>query len=107
LPAAAGAHGQPAGGSADHDARKRAAAEQRRHERAARAHQKRIVDLEARISEREGEMKQIERAMAQPGFYEDRQAAEIRISRHQTLMWEVGELMHQWEQLQTSSPSET
>ena len=52
-------------------------------------------------------MKRIEASMAQPGFYDDRQAAETQISRHQALMWEVGDLMHQWEQLQTSASSET
>jgi hypothetical protein len=37
--------------------------------------------------------------MGSPGFYEDRAAAQAAIDRHQTLMWEVGELMHQWEVL--------
>ena len=37
--------------------------------------------------------------MAAPGFYEDRGASQSVIDRHQGLMWEVGELMHQWEML--------
>ena len=37
--------------------------------------------------------------MAAPGFYEQRDAAQPVIDRHQALMWEVGELMHQWESL--------
>ena len=37
--------------------------------------------------------------MAAPGFYEERDAAQPVIDRHQALMWEVGELMHQWEML--------
>jgi hypothetical protein len=37
--------------------------------------------------------------MAAPGFYEQRDAAQSVIDRHQALMWEVGELMHQWESL--------
>ena len=38
--------------------------------------------------------------MAAPGFYDDRAAAQPVIDRHQALMWEVGDLMHQWEELQ-------
>ena len=37
--------------------------------------------------------------MSQPSFYEDRDQAQPLIDRHQTLMWELGELMHQWEEL--------
>jgi hypothetical protein len=37
--------------------------------------------------------------MSAPGFYEDRTAAQGVIDRHQALMWQVGELMHQWEML--------
>jgi len=39
--------------------------------------------------------------MSAPGFYEDRAAAQPVIDRHQGLMWQVGELMHQWEELQS------
>ena len=42
--------------------------------------------------------------MAVPGFYDDRAAAQTTIDRHQALMWKVGDLMHQWEELQ-STPS--
>ena len=41
--------------------------------------------------------------MAAPGFYEDRIASRGVISRHQALMWEVGDLMHQWEELHVDS----
>ena len=44
-------------------------------------------------------MKEIEAAMSQPSFYEDRHQAQPVIDRHQTLMWELGDLMHQWEEL--------
>ncbi len=40
--------------------------------------------------------------MAAEGFYEDRHAAESVVARHQALMWEVGDLMHQWEMLQAA-----
>ena len=38
--------------------------------------------------------------MAAPGFYDDREASKHVIDRHQALMWEVGDLMAQWEALQ-------
>jgi hypothetical protein len=43
--------------------------------------------------------------MSAPGFYENREAAQPVIDRHQALMWEVGDLMHRWEELQMSQPS--
>ena len=38
--------------------------------------------------------------MAAPDFYRDHATAQPIIARHQALMWEVGDLMHQWEELQ-------
>jgi ATP-binding cassette subfamily F protein 3 len=85
---------------AAHEARKRQAAEQRKRDQAAKKLQSRISDLEARIAEREQAMKDIEAAMSAPGFYDDRDQAQPLIDRHQSLMWELGDLMHQWEELQ-------
>ena len=48
-------------------------------------------------------MKEIEAAMSAPGFYDNRDQAQPLIDRHQTLMWELGELMHQWEELSKSN----
>jgi hypothetical protein len=39
--------------------------------------------------------------MSAPGFYDDHESAKPVIDRHQALMWEVGDLMNQWEALQT------
>jgi ATP-binding cassette, subfamily F, member 3 len=85
----------------DHEQKKRADTEARKVARAAQAHRARIDDLEARIADREQAIRDIEATMAAPGFYDDRAAAQPVIDRHQALMWEVGELMHQWEELQT------
>jgi hypothetical protein len=38
--------------------------------------------------------------MSAPGFYDDREASKKVIDRHQALMWEVRDLMEQWEELQ-------
>jgi len=84
----------------DHQARKRAAAEQRKRDQAAKRLQSQISDLEARIAEREQAMKEIEAAMSAPGFYDNRDQAQPLVERHQSLMWELGDLMHQWEELQ-------
>jgi ATP-binding cassette subfamily F protein 3 len=82
---------------------KRADAETRKKRRALEERQKRITDLEARIAEREGRVRELEATMAGPGFYDDRQAAEQAAAQHQALMWEVGDLMHQWEMLLADS----
>jgi ATP-binding cassette subfamily F protein 3 len=83
-----------------YEEKKRLEAEARKARKAESARKKRIDDLELRIAEREREIKEIEAAMARPGFYEDRDASKPVIDRHQALMWEVGDLMGQWEALQ-------
>jgi ATP-binding cassette, subfamily F, member 3 len=92
------------------DERKRADAEARRRDRASRARRSEIERLEARIAETERAIRDIEQTMAVPGFYDDRTGAQPVIDRHQALMWQVGDLMHQWEELQhaadTSAPAE-
>ena len=86
----------------DHEQRKREQSQQRKREQAAKKAQTRISDIEAKIAEREQAMREIEAAMSAPGFYENRDQAQPLIDRHQTLMWELGELMHQWEELSKS-----
>ena len=44
--------------------------------------------------------------MASPAFYDDRAHAETVIRQHQTLMWEVGDLMNQWEAIQAEKTSD-
>jgi ATP-binding cassette subfamily F protein 3 len=93
--AKAGSHGDP---TATREERKRLDAETRRLQRENDRLKKRIADLESQIADRERMIKELEASMSQPGFYEDREAARPVIDRHQTLMWEVGDLMHQWEE---------
>jgi len=95
----------PATPKADHAEKKRADADARRAQKAAQARRAKIEDLETRIAECENAIREIEQTMAGPGFYENREAAQPVIDRHQALMWEVGDLMHRWEALQSSSTS--
>ena len=85
------------------DDRKRADAEVRKRTRAEGARRARIGELETRIAATEQAVREIERAMSAPGFYDDRAAAQAMIDRHQALMWEVGDLMSRWEALQSAS----
>jgi ATP-binding cassette subfamily F protein 3 len=82
--------------------KKRTDAEARKKQRAQQARQQRIEKLEARIAQTEQAIRDLELLMATPGFYDDRAAAQATVDRHQSLMWEVGDLMSQWEGLQTS-----
>ena len=85
---------------ADDEARRRARNQARKEQRAAQDRERRIADLEARIAEREQEVKALELKMSDTHFYDRRAAAEEIVARHQQLMWEVGDLMNQWEALQ-------
>jgi ATP-binding cassette subfamily F protein 3 len=92
------------------DDRKRADAERKKKQRAAETLQKRIAELESRIAEREAQVKELEATMTSPGFYDNLEAAKPVTDRHQALMWEVGDLIAQWEALQehaAEQPSET
>jgi ATP-binding cassette, subfamily F, member 3 len=84
-----------------HQEKKRVDAEARKQARAAQARRQRIDQLESRIAECEASIREIEARMSAPGFYQDRAAAQPVIDEHQALMWKVGDLMHQWEMLQT------
>jgi ATP-binding cassette subfamily F protein 3 len=83
-----------------YEERKRREAEARKARKAEDARRRRLEELESRISEREAEVKKIEAQMSAPGFYDNHEAAKPVIDRHQALMWEVGDLMGQWETLQ-------
>jgi ATP-binding cassette subfamily F protein 3 len=84
-----------------YEQRKRVEAEARRLRKAQDQRRKRIEELEARIADREQAIKEIEASMSAPGFYDDHEAAKPMIDKHQALMWEVGDLMNQWEALQS------
>ena len=80
--------------------RKRMEAERRKKQRSRDALSRRIADLESLIADREAQVKDLEAAMSTPGFYENHETSKPAIERHQSLMWEVGDLIAQWEALQ-------
>jgi ATP-binding cassette subfamily F protein 3 len=92
-------------GSVPNAEKKRADAVARREKRRQDDRQRRISDIESRIADREREIKELETALADPAVYDDRPRAESLAKRHQTLMWEVGDLMNQWESLQSEEGS--
>jgi len=94
------AKASPVDASADRDARKRVETERKKKQRATEALHRRIAELETRIAATETQVKEIESAMGEAGFFDDPVTSKPVIDRHQTLMWEVGDLMSQWEALQ-------
>lgn len=91
---------EPATPVVSYDERKKDIADRRKREKAFRTLRERIEDLESRIADREGKIKDLEQAMSAPGFYDDHLKAKPLVDRHQALMWEVGDLLSQWEMLQ-------
>jgi ATP-binding cassette subfamily F protein 3 len=95
------APGAPTARQQSHDDKKKADADARKRSREVQARRARIEDMETRVAACEASIRAIEAEMSAPGFYEDRVAAQTVIDRHQALMWQVGDLMHQWEELQS------
>jgi ATP-binding cassette subfamily F protein 3 len=87
---------------ASYQEKKKADADERRRRRDSDERARRVADLEARIAEHESLIKDLEAQMSSPGFYEQRDAAAAVVKKHQSLMWEVGDLMNQWEALQSA-----
>jgi len=83
-----------------YEEKKRLDAEARRTKKADDERNRRITELESRISEREQAIKDLEAQMAAPGFYDNRELSQAVLTKHSGLMWEVGDLMNQWEALQ-------
>ena len=100
-----GEGGKPKAEPESYEARKQREAEARKARKAEDTLRRRIEELELRIADREAEIKKIEAAMSAPGFYENHEAAKPVVDRHQALMWEVGDLMGQWEALQEETSS--
>jgi ATP-binding cassette subfamily F protein 3 len=90
----------PAAPEQSYEERKRASAEHKKRERAFKALKDRVAEMEARIAEREKAIKDVEQEMSAPEFYNDHERSKPVLARHQELMWEVGELLGQWEMLQ-------
>jgi ATP-binding cassette, subfamily F, member 3 len=61
----------------------------------------RLAELETRVAEAEQAVKSLEAQMAEAGFYDDRARAAQAAEEHEQRMWQAGELMAQWEALQS------
>jgi ATP-binding cassette subfamily F protein 3 len=96
---------KPTPPSQPYEERKRDAADKRKRERAVKTLKDRIGDLEARIADREKMIKDVEQKMSAPDFYTDHESSKPILAQHQALMWEVGELLGQWEMLQSELSS--
>jgi uncharacterized coiled-coil protein SlyX len=86
-----------------YEERKRDTGEQRKREKAFKALKARISELEMRIADREKAIKDVEQAMSAADFYNDHEQSKPVLAKHQALMWEVGELLGQWEMLQSEA----
>ena len=86
-----------------YEERKKEQAEKNKRDRAFKALKGRIAELEARIAEREKAIKEVEQTMAAADFYNDHEKSKPVLAQHQSLMWEVGELLGQWEMLQSEA----
>ncbi len=87
--------------------KKRLEADQRRQRRAVEALGTDIAKIEAAIADKERELKTLEDAMIGTGFYENHDTSKPVLDRHQALMWEIGDLMHQWEELSAKAEALT
>jgi ATP-binding cassette, subfamily F, member 3 len=85
--------------SRDYAAKKRDVAEQRKKDKARKALEARVAELEGRIGDTERAIKDLEARMADPTFYTRPDGGKLLIDQHQSLMWKVGELLGQWEML--------
>ncbi len=102
---AAPVNGKPAQGKRTYDPlaprlRKAGATDRQAPERELKRMKARLAELERRIAEKEKAVKDLEAQMASPGFYDERARAAQAAEDHKRLMWEVGDLMSQWEALQ-------
>ena len=69
-------------------------------DRAEKKRNQRLEEIEKRIAEREAAVGAIEKEMSSAGFFEDRARAEKAAKDRESLMWEVNDLMGQWELMQ-------
>ncbi len=72
-------------------------------DRAEKKRKQRLDEIEKRIAEKEAAVVAIETEMAAPGFFDDRARAEKAAKDRESLMWEVNDLMGQWELMQQES----
>ena len=72
-------------------------------DRAEKKRKQRLDEIEKRIAEKEAAVVALEQEMSTPGFFDDRVNAEKAAKDREALMWEVNDLMGQWELMQLES----
>jgi ATP-binding cassette subfamily F protein 3 len=90
----------PSASTQAYEDRRKDIVERRKRDKAVTSLRQRIDELETRIADREKRIKDLEQTMSAPGFYDDHTKAKPVLDQHQALMWEVGDLLNQWEMLQ-------
>jgi hypothetical protein len=73
------------------------------HEKESRRLKAKVGDLERAIAGKEQAVRDLEHAMASPGFYDDRAQADKAAADHKALTAEVAALMQEWEEAQTAA----
>ena len=82
------------------EGRKRQQADARRRQRATDRLRERLGAVEQQIASREHRVRELEATMSATGFYDDREAARPVVDEHQALMWEINDLLREWEDLE-------
>jgi len=82
------------------EGRKRQQADARRRQRATDRLRERLGAVEQQIASREHRVRELEATMSAEGFYDDREASRPVVDEHQALMWEINDLLREWEDLE-------
>ena len=69
-------------------------------DRAEKKRKQRLEEIEKKIADKEAQVGAIEKEMATEGFFDDRARSEKAAKDRESLMWEVNDLMAQWELMQ-------
>jgi ATP-binding cassette subfamily F protein 3 len=76
------------------------AADRQALEREAKKRKARLSEVEKQIGAQEALVRELERRMGEPGFYDDREAADRSVAERQKLLGQIEALMAEWEELQ-------
>jgi ATP-binding cassette subfamily F protein 3 len=95
-PVATAAQGQPL-------SRQQQREEDKQRQKEQRARERKLSELESRIGQQEGELAELESAMASPDFFKDPEASRAAGERHASLSAEIAALYQSWEESSEAS----